>query len=109
MVGRVRHLDHQAVVGDGLAMGDTLLCCFELADDLHRCVPGAFHSGVTGSVWPVEDSHRPATYFWGSLHVKIGMTCSFVDGNMHLVIASTPRTGLATIACDGMAYPLEPG
>ncbi len=42
MVGRLRHLDDAADIGGGLALGDQLLGSFELADDLIRCVPGAF-------------------------------------------------------------------
>jgi hypothetical protein len=34
-----------------------LLGSFQLADDLLRCVPGAFHGEVPGPVWPDEDSH----------------------------------------------------
>ena len=43
MVRRLRHLDHEADVGDGLALGDQLFGCLELADDLLRRVPGALH------------------------------------------------------------------
>jgi hypothetical protein len=66
MVGRLRHLDHPADVGDGLALVDQLLCCFELADDLFGCVPGAFHGRVPGPVWPDEDSHSPRADLPGS-------------------------------------------
>ena len=76
MVGRLRHLDHAADVGDGLALGDQLLCGsllrrsrrLELADDLLGCVPGAFHGRVPGPVWPAEDSHSPWTEFQGPRH-----------------------------------------
>ncbi len=68
VVDRLRHLDHAADVSDGLALGDQLLCCFELADDLLGCVPGAFHGGVPGPVWPDEDSHSPWTDFRGPSH-----------------------------------------
>ena len=40
-------------------VGDQLLGGLELADDLLRCVPGAFHGRVPGPVWPDEDSHSP--------------------------------------------------
>jgi hypothetical protein len=44
---------------------------------------------------------------WSENH--IGQACSVVDGDMHLLVASTPRTALATIACDAAADPFEPG
>jgi hypothetical protein len=59
VVGRLRHLDDAAVICDGLAPGDQLLGGLELADDLRRCVPGAFQGRVPGPVWPAEDSHSP--------------------------------------------------
>ena len=65
VVGRLRHLDDAADVGDGLALGDQLLGGLELADDLLSCVPGAFHGRVPGPVWPAEDSHSPWTDFRG--------------------------------------------
>jgi hypothetical protein len=76
VVGRLRHLDHAADVGDGLALGNQLLCRsllrrslrLELADDLLGCVPGAFHGRVPGLVWPAEDSHSPWTEFQGPRH-----------------------------------------
>jgi len=40
----------------------------ELADDLLRCVPGAFHGDVPGPVWPDEDSHSPWTGCRGPRH-----------------------------------------
>jgi hypothetical protein len=55
----LRHLDHAADLDDGLALGDQLRGSFELADDLLRCVPGAFHGRVPGPVWPAEDPHSP--------------------------------------------------
>jgi len=61
VVGRLRHLDDAADVDDGLALGDQLLGGLELADDLLRRVPGAFHGRVPGPVWPDEDSHSPWT------------------------------------------------
>jgi len=63
VVGRLRHFDDTADVDDGLALGDQLLGSFELADDLLRRVPGAFHGEVPGPVWPDEDSHSPWTDF----------------------------------------------
>ncbi len=65
MVSRLRHLEDAADVADGLALGNQLLGGLELADDLLGCVPGAFHGGVPGPVWPAEDSHSPWTGFWG--------------------------------------------
>jgi hypothetical protein len=65
MVGRLRHLNDAADVCHGLVLGDQLLCCLELADDLLRCVPGAFHGGVPGPAWPDEDSHSTWTGFRG--------------------------------------------
>jgi len=59
VVGRLRHLDDSADLDDGLSLGDQLLRRFQLADDLLRGVPGAFHGRVPGPVWPVEDSHSP--------------------------------------------------
>ena len=69
VVGRLRDLDEAAYFGHGLALGDQLLGGFELADDLLRCVPGAFHGGVPGPVWPAEDSHSPWTGCRGPRHV----------------------------------------
>jgi len=40
----------------------------ELADDLLRRVPGAFHGRVPGPDWPDEDSHSPWTGFRGPRH-----------------------------------------
>ncbi len=59
MVGRLRQLDHAAVVGDGLVLGDQLLGRFQLADDLLRCVPGALHGGVfgLGRLWESNPTH----------------------------------------------------
>ena len=68
VVRRLRHLDHAADLDDGLALGDQLLGSFELADDLLRCVPGAFHGRVPGPVWPAEDSHSPWTDCRGPRH-----------------------------------------
>jgi hypothetical protein len=65
VIGRLRHLDHAADVGHGLALGDQLLGGFELADDLFGCVPGAFHGRDPGPVWPAENSHSPRTGFQG--------------------------------------------
>jgi hypothetical protein len=65
VVSRLRHLEDAADVADGLALGNQLLGGLELADDLLGCVPGAFHGGVPGPVWPAEDSHSPWTGFWG--------------------------------------------
>lgn len=58
---RLRHLDDTADVGHVLALGDQQLGSFELADDLLRCVPRAFHGGVPAPVWPTEDLHSPWT------------------------------------------------
>ena len=54
---RLADLDGPAIVGDGLALSDQLLSCFELADDLLGYVPDAFIGEVSGPVWPVDD-HR---------------------------------------------------
>jgi hypothetical protein len=51
-------------------LGDQLLGDFGLANDLLRCVPGAFHDGVPGPVWPYEDSHSPWTDFRGPHHLS---------------------------------------
>ena len=48
-----------ADVSDGFALGYQLIGRFELADDLLRRVPGAFHGQDLGPVWPDEDSHSP--------------------------------------------------
>jgi len=68
VVGRLRHLDDAADVDDGLTLGDQLLGGLELADDLLRRVPGAFHGRVPGPVWPDEDSHSPWTDLRGPRH-----------------------------------------
>ena len=65
MVGRLRHLDDATDVGHDLALGDQLLGGFELADDLLRCMPGAFHGEVPGPIWPAEDSRSPWSDFQG--------------------------------------------
>jgi hypothetical protein len=59
VVGRLRHIDDVADVADGLALGDQLLCSFELADDLLGCVPGTIHDGDPDPVGPDEDAHSP--------------------------------------------------
>jgi len=61
VVGRLRHFDDTAELDDGLALGDQLLGGFELADDLLRRAPGAFHGEVPGPVWLDEESHSPWT------------------------------------------------
>jgi len=71
VVGRLRHLDDAADVDDGLALGDQLLGGLELADDLLRRVPGAFHGRVPGPVWPDEDSHSPWTDLRGPRHLDL--------------------------------------
>lgn len=58
---RMPHLDQGADVGVVFALGDQLLCRFQLADDLLGGVPGAFHGRVSGPVWTEEDSHLPQT------------------------------------------------
>jgi hypothetical protein len=45
-----------------------LLRGFQLADDLLRGVPGAFHGEVPGPVWPAEGSHSPWTDCRGPRH-----------------------------------------
>jgi len=70
VVGRLPHLDDAADVDDGLALGDQLLSGLELADDLLRRVPGAFHGRVPGPVWPDEDSHSPWTDLRGPRHAE---------------------------------------
>jgi len=59
VIRRLRHLDHKTDIGDGLALGDQLLSSLELADDLLRGLPGAFHGEVPAPVWPDGDSHSP--------------------------------------------------
>jgi len=68
VVGRLCHLQDPADVGDGLALGDQLLGGLELADDLLRCVPGAFHDEVPGPVWPAVDSQSHWTDLRGPRH-----------------------------------------
>jgi len=78
VVGRLCHLDDTADLDDGLALGDQLLgglllrrsLRLELADDLLRRVPGAFHGRVPGPVWPDEDSHSPWTDCRGPHHSR---------------------------------------
>ena len=65
MVDRLRHLDHTADLSDGLGLGDQLLGCFELADDLLWSVADSFNREVLGPAWPVEDSHSPWIDFRG--------------------------------------------
>lgn len=56
-----------ADVGDGLALGNQLIGGsllrrsrqLKLADDLLRCIHGAFHGRVPGPAWLDEDSHSP--------------------------------------------------
>jgi len=71
VIRRLRHLDDAADVSDGLALDDQLLGSFQLADDLLRRVPGAFHGEVPGPVWPDEDSHSPWTDLRGPRHMSI--------------------------------------
>jgi len=68
VIRRLSHFDDTADLDDGLALGDQLLGGLELADDLLRCVSGAFHGEVPGPVWPDEDSHSPWTDFRGPRH-----------------------------------------
>jgi len=60
-MGPVQKNQSTSDLNNGLALGDQLLGGLELADDLFRCVPGPFHGGVPGPVWPAEDSHSPWT------------------------------------------------
>jgi len=80
----MRHLDDTADVGDGLALDDQLLGSFQLADDLLRRVPGAFHGRVPGPVWPDEDSHSPWTdlrfHVTGLLFVRADSEYTFSGG-----------------------------
>lgn len=59
VIRRLRHLNDTADLDDGHALSDQLLGGLELADDLIRRVPGAFHGEVQGPVWPAEGSHSP--------------------------------------------------
>lgn len=70
MIGRLRHLDHSADVGDGLALDNQLLSSFGLADDLLRRVTGAFDGQSPGQVLPDEDSHSPWRVLRGPHHVN---------------------------------------
>ncbi len=54
-------LKDTADVGNGFALGNELISCFELADDLLGCVVGSFHGGVATPAWPDVDSHSPWT------------------------------------------------
>jgi hypothetical protein len=36
VVGRRRQMDYATDVGDGITLDDLQLCCYELADNLHR-------------------------------------------------------------------------
>jgi hypothetical protein len=85
VIRRLRHLDNSANVGDGLALGDQLiggpLLLFEkaspaqkpfgleLANELLRCMPGAFHGLVPGLDLPTEDFHSTWTGFRGPRHL----------------------------------------
>ena len=71
VIGRLRHLDDTADLDDGLALGDQLLRRFQLADDLLRGLPGAFHGRVPGPVRPDEDCHSPWTDCRGPRHAKL--------------------------------------
>jgi len=51
------YLQDTADIGNGLALGNQMISCFELADDLLGRVAGSFHGGVPGPVWLDEDSH----------------------------------------------------
>ena len=59
LVRWLRQVDQAVVVGDRLALGDKLLDSFELADDLLRCVHGAFHGGGSDPVCQDKVSHSP--------------------------------------------------
>jgi len=71
VIRRLRHLDDTADLDDSLALGDQLFCSFQLADDLLRRRPGAFHGEVPGPVWPDEDSHSPWCDLRGPRHAHI--------------------------------------
>jgi hypothetical protein len=92
VVGRLRHLDHVADVGDGLALGNQLLCRsllrrslrLELADDLLGCVPGAFHGRVPGLAWPDGDLFHTGVI--SGVHVKPPTQLALGrDSNVHYV------------------------
>ena len=73
VIRRLSHFDDAANVGDGHGLVDQLLdgplllfekasptqkpFGLELADDLLRGVPVAFHGRVAGQVWPADGSH----------------------------------------------------
>jgi hypothetical protein len=44
-----------------LALDNQLVSRFQFVDDLHRCVVGSCHAGVSGPVWPDDDSQSPRT------------------------------------------------
>jgi teichuronic acid biosynthesis protein TuaE len=106
VVGGLRHLDQPADVGDGLALGDQVLCRsllrrslrLELADDLLGCVPGAFHDRVPGPVWPDEDSHLPWIDCQGPRHYHY---LSATNAHLFLWLLFSPctRQGHASGLC----------
>ena len=53
MIGRYRHLQGSAHIGNGLALVQSLVCRPQLADDLLGGVALAFHGAYPGQVWPV--------------------------------------------------------
>ena len=57
-------------VNVGAPLGFHLLqaLILELADDLLRRVPGAFHGEVPGPAWPDRDYHSPWIDLWGPRH-----------------------------------------
>jgi len=75
VVGGLGDFENSAGVRNCLALSKQLVSRFELADDLFGYVPGAFHGGVPGPVWPDEDSHSPWTDFWGPRHSVNNYKC----------------------------------
>jgi hypothetical protein len=76
VVGGLGNLEDAADIGDGLALGDQLISCFELADDLLGCVESSFHGAVPSLVWPDEDSHSPWTDSQGPRQKTLEMALS---------------------------------
>jgi len=70
VIRRLRLFDDLAGLNDGIALDDQLLGSFQIADDLLRRVPGAFHGEIPGPVWPYEDSHSPWTDLRGARQLE---------------------------------------
>ena len=74
------------------ALGDHLLGDIEIAGDLLRCEPGAFHGGVPGPDWAIGDSHSP----WSISRFHISNT-----GNWRAEAWSQPNAALPSLSWMG--------